>query len=92
MALNYTTDLLDRLDTLEELYRVSYIDGGDLKLLQGVERCIELRMKLLGFDGKSAAAAPVAAESIVSIDLKKLSNETLKEIIHLTQEGVKDTL
>lgn len=84
MALKYDSsvnDLLDRLDTLETLYREGYLQNADLKLLQGVERCIELRMKLLGYDGKTATAAPVVTESIMSIDLTKLSDTTLKELI-----------
>lgn len=84
MALKYDSsvnDLLDRLDTLETLYREGYLQNADLKLLQGVERCIELRMKLLGYDGKTTTAAPVVTESIMSIDLTKLSDTTLKELI-----------
>lgn len=77
------SDLLQRLDSLESLYRDGYHANEDLKLLQGVERCIELRMKLLGFDGKTTAAAPVAAESIVSIDLKQLSDETIRELLKI---------
>lgn len=86
MALKYdaaVTDMLKRLDSLEKLYRESYFTNEDLKLLQGVERCIELRMKLLGYDGKSSTAAPVASESIVSIDLKRLSDQTLRELLEI---------
>lgn len=87
MALKYdaaVTDLLCRLDSLEKLYREGYATGEDMKLLQGVERCIELRMKLLGYDGKTVVAAPAAVDRVISIDLKRLSDDTLREILTLT--------
>ncbi|CDN31560.1 hypothetical protein BN938_1473 [Mucinivorans hirudinis] len=84
MALKYppqVKDLIQRLDTLEELYRQSFSQSEDVRLLQGVERCIELRMKLLGYDGKTQAAAPVTEERTITIDLKQLSETTLKDIL-----------
>lgn len=84
MAVKYdaaTSELLKRVDSLEKLYRDSFAINDDPKLLQGVERCIEIRMKLLGYDGKNSVAAPIAAETILSIDLKQLSETTLRELL-----------
>ena len=53
----------------------------ELKALQGIERCIELRMRLLGFDGKSVPAQPAPQEPPAELDLTRLSENALKELV-----------
>lgn len=85
-----TRDLLRRLETLEKLYRDNFCSQDDLKALQGVERCIELRMKLLGCDAKQSAGNAGAVntpEAAMSIDLSKLSENTINELLKLGKDG-----
>lgn len=78
--------LVTQIDQLQECYRKLFDDTSDLKALQGVERCIELKMKVWGFDGKGVVAEisdnPTAE---ISIDLSKLSKQTLFEILEQSQ-------
>lgn len=92
------------IDSLERLYRryvhlLSFNDNEpptqpDVKLLQGIERCLELKMKLLGFDGKrpfqGAAAGAQKEEQTITIDLSCLSKNTIEEILLLTNKNKKD--
>lgn len=70
--------ILKRLDRLEERYWQLSLEG-DIKACNGLEHCIELRMRLFGFDGKNSVDLPSAQSAI--IDLDRLSESTLGELI-----------
>lgn len=79
-------DLLQRIDALEQMYSSAWQDSSDLKLLQGLERCIELRMKLFGYDGKSQVATSSIPEQGSTLNLKILSEAALREIYNPKNE------
>lgn len=60
----------------------------DIKPLQGIERCIELRMKLVA--GLPEPATHNAEEPTVVVDLSKLSRETLRELLEVSSDVVTD--
>lgn len=77
-------DIASRLDDLQLRYEIAAESAPtDVKLLQGIERCVELRMKLYGLDGKTPPTTTANPDPIITIDLAKLSTQTLKEIINL---------
>lgn len=83
-----------RIDHLEGLYS-DRADSGDIKALQGIERCIELLMRLHGIDGKSVVDE--FEDDIIGdnsmINLSDLSTDTLKELISLIEcQGDKATV
>lgn len=83
MAVKYTdsvVELLQRIDALEQMYDLAWQDSRDIKLLQGLERCIELRMKLFGYDGKSQVATVIDTSPGATLNLKMLSEAALREI------------
>lgn len=83
--------LIDQIDALQRDFQLQFDQQGEIKWLQGVERCVELKMKVWGFDGKQPPAepAPPAAPPMV-IDLKRLSTATLAELTHLYDEPPKN--
>ncbi|MEG0656052.1 MAG: hypothetical protein RR465_03395, partial [Mucinivorans sp.] len=73
--------LVSEIDTLQKKYADQYKQEADLKALQGVERCLELKMKIMGFDGKTPPTIGIetpGAEFL--LDLSKLSKQALQEI------------
>lgn len=76
--------VVDEITTLQAQYVKAFDDTFDIKALQGVERCIELKMKVYALDGKNPPQIDENPE--ITIDLSKLSSSTLKEIIELTQK------
>lgn len=88
------------IDSLEKTYRrqielqtQEQNKTADIKIMQGVERCLELKMKLLGLDGKQPFVAVEdktgnPSDDIV-LDLNSLSRQTIQELVKVTQiEGV----
>lgn len=81
MKKSHADTLVGQIDELQKYYREAFATTDDIKALQGVERCIELKMKVWGFDGKATVAEIIDQPSAeISIDLSKLSKETLLEI------------
>lgn len=82
--------MIEKLDSLEELYRIAFDDSSDIKALVGVERCLELRMKILGLDGKQGVGVTMAPpENLLTIDLEKLSQATLVELNGFIADAVR---
>lgn len=82
------------IDSLEKAYR-RQIDlqtedkAVDVKMMQGVERCLELKMKLLGFDGKQQPVLcnekAEGADDDIVIDIGGLSHQTVKELVEISR-------
>lgn len=66
----------------------------DVKMMQGEERCLELKMKLLGFDGKQPfKPTEVGCSGVhddIVIDLKTLSKQTIRELSKLVAVASND--
>lgn len=86
MKRSYADTLIQEINELKNDFQGLFDDQKELKWLQGVERCMELKMKVWGFDGKQPVpeVEPAPAPKIV-LDLTKLSTETLSEIVALYQ-------
>lgn len=85
------------IDSLEQLYRqaienLSFNDNQkttapDIKFFQGVERCLELKIKLLGSSLRPLpvpASQTVDSDQYITIDIEKLSQQAAKEILELS--------
>ena len=81
--------LIEQIDELKTDFQSLFDEQKELKWLQGVERCLELKMKVWGFDGKQP---PVEAEPPPSVvlDLTRLSKATLAEIVELYNKNQKE--
>ncbi len=80
---NEIKEILDSIELLETRYW-SLSESGDYKALSALERCIELRMRLLGIDGKKELEITninEAKKTETKLDLKQLSDTALTEII-----------
>lgn len=79
----------DESDGVEEVVKArggaSKKDGSDVKALQGIERCLELRMRLFDMTTAKSTSEGEAKESELLIDLESLSHTTIRELL----EGVK---
>lgn len=80
------SELFEAISSLEKLYYEYYASKEDLKVLQGMERLIEIRMKLYGYDGKNRVVRPSVPDDFRVIELSKLSEMALREILELTNE------
>lgn len=78
--------LIEQIDELQQDFQQQFAAQGEIKWLQGVERCVELKMKVWGFDGKQPPVEndPAPVPQIV-LDLTRLSTTTLAEIMALYQ-------
>lgn len=83
-------DITSRINFLEDRYN-ALADSGDAKSLQGLERCIELVMRLHGIESKSFIEQVEDFEEGNNsvIKLEDLSTETLKELFDLTRNCTK---
>ncbi|MEG2479730.1 MAG: hypothetical protein RSA50_05615 [Mucinivorans sp.] len=77
------------IDKLQEQYQRAVDESpNDIKILLGIERCIELRMRLWGFDGKpSAQSFTPTAPTSEAIELASLSQATLKELLQTIENN-----
>ncbi len=76
-------EIRDSIELLEARYW-SLSESGDHKALSALERCIELRMRLLGIDGKKELECTEPGKptsSTTKLDLTKLSETTLTEVL-----------
>lgn len=84
---------LQRVQTVENQYwqEIGKLadEKPDYRLLQGLERCIELRITLLGLNDKKGFAAPAAEDPSENrnLDLSSLSETTLKELRTIQTES-----
>jgi len=80
---NEIKGIIDSIELLEARYW-SLGESGDHKALSALERCIELRMRLLGIDGKRELEITEQRNSTqmeTKLDLNKLSDASLSEIL-----------
>ena len=76
-------EIRDSIELLETRYW-SLSESGDHKALSALERCIELRMRLLGIDGKRELECiePESTKPLQArLDLTRLSDATLNEVL-----------
>lgn len=88
---NEIKEIIDSIELLEARYW-ALSESGDYKALSALERCIELRMRLLGIDGKKELEIikPIESKQIgTELDLKKLSDTSLNEILSVLNSSSK---
>ncbi|MEG1371956.1 MAG: hypothetical protein RSD75_06425 [Mucinivorans sp.] len=77
--------IISEIDALQLRYTELFASENDIKSLQGVERCLEMKMKIMGFDGKNSPPTENETSTAeIILDLTKLSKQSLEEIINLT--------
>lgn len=83
-------NITSRIDSLADRYN-RIADSGEVKALQGLERCIELVMRLHGIESKSFIEQidESVEENNSVIKLEDLSTETLKELFELSRTSNK---
>lgn len=98
---NATMVIYRAIDALEKIYHrqielqsEQHNKVTDIKTMQGVERCLELKMKLLGFDGKqqfmpTQTNCSPTGDDIV-IDLNDLSQQTIQELNRMSKITLKN--
>ena len=80
---NEIKEIIDSIELLETRYW-SLGESGDYKALSALERCIELRMRLLGIDGKKELEViePKSTKQLgTKLNLNLLSDTSLGEIL-----------
>lgn len=78
------SDIIQRINKLEQRYE-ELSQGGDVKYLNGMERCIELLMKVYGVDGKNSYDIIENSQDKVKVDMSRLSSSTLSELISVLE-------
>lgn len=72
--------LLDQVSLIAERYEELFAQNEDAKALQGLERCVELMMKICGIDGKQTLDLVPTADRAIS--LAELPIEQLQLIVN----------
>lgn len=86
MKKSHSEILIQQIDSLQSRYNDPEVTADEIKALQGVERCLELKMKIWGFDGKNPQAEQEQEASEIVIDITKLSKQALQEIAALSDK------
>lgn len=75
--------LVDEVDKISKRYADHFTESADIKALQGMERCVELKMKIRGIDGKPPPQTePVTAPPEWSIPVVDLPSDLLEKLIN----------
>lgn len=86
------SDITSRIDSLEVRYNV-LADNGDLKGFSGLERCIEMLMRLHGIDVKSVLECDDSTDGDnLMINLSDLSTASLEELLSLTNRSSRELI
>lgn len=86
MKKSHFDTLLREINELAKTYSAAFDVENDYKALQGVERCIDLKLKLFDKDEQNTAKDPDAEKQTeLIIDLSKLSKQTLSEILQISK-------
>lgn len=86
MKRSHFDTLLHEINELAKTYSTAFDLENDYKALQGVERCIELKIKLFDKDEQTTGKDPDSEKQTeLNIDLSKLSKQTLSEILQLSK-------
>lgn len=75
--------LIAEIDIITKRYEELFAREDDIKALQGMERCVELKMKICGFDGKPLPTPPTTDRVVEpSISLAELPTSVLKQLLN----------
>lgn len=74
------TQIIHEIDNLAQKYNQLFDRDEDIKSLQGVERCIEMKMKACGIDGKNNPETPSNNPASPTLLLSELPTDILKQI------------
>ncbi|MFI3286979.1 MAG: hypothetical protein R3Y61_00720 [Rikenellaceae bacterium] len=74
-------EIIKEIDELSKRYEMLFQRDEDLKTLQGMERCLEMKMKAYGIDGKNTTENEAAPIHETKINLNTLPTKLLREIL-----------
>ncbi len=77
------TQIIQEIDDLAKKYNQLFARDEDIKSLQGVERCIEMKMKACGIDGKNNPETNTNDNNQPTILLSELPTDILKQIFNI---------
>ncbi len=80
--------LAKEIDRVAKLYEELFLRVDDIKSLQGMERCIELKMKICGLDAKQCAHSVEKQQIENSILLSELPTEVLKQLLEILNHQI----
>ncbi len=82
--------IISEINALKKDYQELFLSEGDIKALTGVERCIEMKMKVMGIDGKQKEENQSAKQNNQSyISLSELPTKLLNEILeHINSKNM----
>lgn len=75
--------IIDEIDALAQKYEQLFARDEDIKSLQGIERCIEMKMKTCGYDGKNNPDTPTNTNTQPTLLLSELPTDILKQIFNI---------
>lgn len=78
--------LLDQIEAIKELYAQAYQSTEDPKSLQGMERCVELKIKVITLEQPTTNQQ---SKEDTTIDITKLPTTLLLQIINHIENTMK---
>ncbi len=75
--------IIDEIDELTKKYEMLFARDEDLKSLQGMERCIEMKMKACGMDGKNKIENDDNSNNETRLILSELPTKFINELIEI---------
>ncbi len=75
--------IIDEIDELTKKYEMLFARDEDLKSLQGMERCIEMKMKACGMDGKNKTENDDNSNNETRLILSELPTKFINELIEI---------
>lgn len=82
MALSTPEKLLREVTQLSKKYEQLFASSDDIKALQGIERCVEMKIKISGLDAKTQQQLAPITENSNSIPLTELPTELLEKLLY----------
>lgn len=79
-------EIIEEIDALCRRYENLFDKDEDPKMLQGMERCIEMKMKASGIDGKNNPESEAQQNPSTIIDLSKIPTSLLKELLEIANK------
>ncbi len=73
--------IITEINALKKHYEELFLCEQDIKALTGVERCIEMKMKVMGIDGKHKDEPQTTNNTQTHISLSELPTKLLNELL-----------
>lgn len=92
MALTTPEKLLREVTQLSKKYEQLFASSDDIKALQGMERCVEMKIKISGIDAKQMQSIPPKMENQNSFPLSELPTELLEKLLNTIKNSINNKI